>query len=230
MAAPLPEALYAPFCSPSRHAPCSVLMSMRERCGNSKKKGTLALAEVQVYGFRVVAPVKKPADCKAPATPLDLKGMSPTQSSDAGGNPKRAVDGNTNGQWGGGSCTHTNADDQAWWQIDLGKKYEIAKVVIFNRQDCCMDANNNLEIKVDDQLAATILTAQTPSNTFDLNCVRGQIVKIQEPTAQFLTLCEVQIFAEPFDAVAFIKNEKKKASPFREARRMCGYGPAVAER
>jgi hypothetical protein len=195
-----------------------------------QKKGTLALAEVQVYGFRVVAPVKKPADCKAPATPLDLKGMSPTQSSDIGGNPKRAVDGNTNGQWGGGSCTHTNADNQAWWQIDLGKEYEIAKVVIFNRADCCADRNNNLQIKVDGQLAATILTPQVPSNSGDLKCVRGQIVKIQEPTAQYLTLCEVQIFAEPFDDVAFIKNEKKKASSFREARRMCGYGPAVAER
>jgi hypothetical protein len=195
-----------------------------------QKKGTLALAEVQVYGFRVVAPVKKPADCKAPATPLDLKGMSPTQSSDIGGNPKRAVDGNTNGQWGGGSCTHTNADNQAWWQIDLGKEYEIAKVVIFNRADCCADRNNNLQIRVDDKLAATILTAQVPSNSVDLKCVRGQIVKIQEPTAMYLTLCEVQIFAEPFDAVAFIKNEKKKASSFREARRMCGYGPAVARR
>jgi hypothetical protein len=191
-----------------------------------QKKGTLALAEVQVYGFRVVVPVKKPADCKAPASPLDLKSMSPTQSSEGwGGVPKRAVDGNTNGQWGGGSCTHTQNENQPWWQIDLGREYEIVKVVIFNRQDCCMDANNNLQIMVDDKLAATILTAQNPSTTVNLNCVRGQIVKLHAPRAGFLMLCEVQVFAEPFDAVAFIKNEKKKVSSVRKESRMCRIGP-----
>src|SRR5437899_2031448 len=45
-----------------------------------------------------------------------------TESSSAyGGDAGRAVDGNTDGAFGGRSVTHTDADTNAWWQVDLGR-------------------------------------------------------------------------------------------------------------
>ena len=54
-----------------------------------------------------------------------------------GGDPSRAVDGNSDPEWGGGSCTHTSNQKQSWWAVDLGKKSVIRRVVIKNRKDCC---------------------------------------------------------------------------------------------
>ena len=54
-----------------------------------------------------------------------------------GGIAARGVDGNTNPQWGGSSCTHTNAEPNPWWAVDLQQSYDIDSVVIYNRQDCC---------------------------------------------------------------------------------------------
>ena len=53
---------------------------------------TLSLAEVQVFcGSENVAP----------------KGVATQSSTDHGGDARRAIDGNTNGDWGRGSITHT---------------------------------------------------------------------------------------------------------------------------
>lgn len=51
----------------------------------------------------------------------------------------RAVDGNSNPIWGGGSCTHTTNErsDSPWLVIDLHDYYEITHVKIKNRKDCC---------------------------------------------------------------------------------------------
>jgi hypothetical protein len=49
----------------------------------------------------------------------------------------RAVDGNTDSYWGGGSLSHTNNDPQAWWRVDLQGIYYIDFVRLFNRSDCC---------------------------------------------------------------------------------------------
>ena len=47
----------------------------------------------------------------------------------------RAVDGNTgNGEWGSGSCTHTHRVQNAKWFVNLGKYFEIEKVVVYNRK------------------------------------------------------------------------------------------------
>jgi hypothetical protein len=159
------------------------------------------------------SPLKKPEDCKSPAAPLDLKTRTATQSSEGwGGKPQLAIDGKTSGNFGDSTCTHTQNDDGAWWQGDLGEIHEICKLVIYNRADCCVERNNNLQVKLDDQLVGTILTAQLPSNTVETKCARGRVLKVQQPTAQYLTLCEVQVYGALFDEVSFLKAEKKKAS------------------
>ena len=61
------------------------------------------------------------------------------------GNASRAVDGNENSSWVGRSITHTGKDKNAWWQVDLGKGYQIDKIVITNRKDCCSDRLSNFK-------------------------------------------------------------------------------------
>ncbi len=83
----------------------------------------LSIAELEVYsGGRNVA-----------------KGKRATQSSlGAGGVPARAVDGNTNHDWGGRSITHTNEGEKKkpqWWEVDLGASVSVDKIVLYNRKD-----------------------------------------------------------------------------------------------
>jgi hypothetical protein len=64
-------------------------------------------------------------------------GKTPTQSSTGwGGDASRAVDNNTSGNWFDSSTTHTYNGDQHW-ELDLGEKYTIKQIRIFNRTDCC---------------------------------------------------------------------------------------------
>lgn len=86
--------------------------------GNSK---ILSLAEVQVFsGGKNIA-----LKCRASQTSVSH-----------GGDASRAVDGNTDGDYGRNSVTHTHehSRDPAW-EVDLGKKAgAIDKVVLWNRQ------------------------------------------------------------------------------------------------
>ncbi len=47
------------------------------------------------------------------------------------------MDGNTDGNHANGSVTHTNAESQPWWQVDLGSSTPIQVVELWNRTDCC---------------------------------------------------------------------------------------------
>src|SRR5580700_11345835 len=51
--------------------------------------------------------------------------------------PEVALDGITDGSFFDGSVTATNADTNAWWEVDLGAPLTIASVVVWNRTDCC---------------------------------------------------------------------------------------------
>jgi formylglycine-generating enzyme required for sulfatase activity len=84
--------------------------------GNSH---TLSLAEVQVFSDGENVSLKKPT-------------MQTNVGS--GGDAPRGVDGNTNGDWAGGSITHTveNIPNPAW-EVDLGAVFSIDKVSIWNR-------------------------------------------------------------------------------------------------
>ena len=81
--------------------------------------GTLSLAEVQVFSGGGNVALRKKAK----------------QSNTAhGGEASRAVDGNTSGDWGKKSVTHT-ADGMAnlAWEVDLGKDCAIEQISLWNR-------------------------------------------------------------------------------------------------
>ncbi len=75
-------------------------------------------------------------------------GRPATQSSTGYDSPaSRAVDGNTDGNWYNGSVTHTNFDNQAWWQVDLGSVQQIDNVGVWMMTICC-SSHVNFDVKV----------------------------------------------------------------------------------
>jgi lysophospholipase L1-like esterase/glucose/arabinose dehydrogenase/azurin len=85
------------------------------------KKGTLSLAEVQVFsGGKNIA----------------LKGRAKQSSTYDGGEASRAIDGNTEGAFSAGGMSHTRENDKnPWWEVDLGAEHPIDSVVIWNRTE-----------------------------------------------------------------------------------------------
>lgn len=70
------------------------------------------------------------------AVNLNLRGQPTAQSStEHGGEARLAIDGNTSGQYGSGSCTHTALETDPWWRVALGNAKEIERLVLFNRTD-----------------------------------------------------------------------------------------------
>ena len=50
---------------------------------------------------------------------------------------EKAVDGDANGNFERGSCTHTIDGRNPWWAVDLDKLTVVTHVKITNRLDCC---------------------------------------------------------------------------------------------
>ena len=121
-----------------------------------------------------------------------------------------AVDGNTNGNFFAGSVTHTNTDQNAWWQVDLGASATISSVAIWNRTDCCNSRLTDYWVFISDtpfQATDTPATLQNRANTYFSHQTsapspattittnaQGRYVRIQLSGTDNLSLAEVQIF------------------------------------
>ncbi|KAI2663084.1 Fucolectin-1 [Labeo rohita] len=137
---------------------------------------------------------------------LALKARAVQSSVYSNGNAENAVDGNRGTDYGKGSCTHTTAEFNPWWRVDLGNVYSISKVVITNRGDCCKERLKGAQIRIgynlenngnNNELAATVLTVLDGTKTFEFEPVNGRYVNIFLPgNDEILTLCEVEVFAE----------------------------------
>ncbi|KAM9310222.1 uncharacterized protein KZ484_026155 [Pholidichthys leucotaenia] len=117
-----------------------------------------------------------------------------------------AIDGNRNTNFHDASCTHTNQDTNPWWRVDLLESYIVTSITIFNREDCCSERINGLEIRIgntliDDgvgnQKVGTIsytLKEKFYTLTFDER-VEGRYVTLVLPGSnKWLTLCEVEVY------------------------------------
>jgi hypothetical protein len=105
------------------------------------------------------------------------QGKTAIQSStDFGGVPGRAVDGNTNGNYGAGSVTHTAFEAAPFWQVDLGSEQFIETIKIYSREDGdysdlnnaavqLLDASNNVVSSYSLGTAVSVNTKQFPSAT-----------------------------------------------------------------
>ncbi len=127
------------------------------------------------------------------------RGKSATQSSTGwDGDAARAVDGNTNGVYGGNSVTHTNSDAAAWWKVDLGSVVPVGRVVVFNRAELperlssfhvdLLDTNGN-------QIARRDFSGTAGQKTsFDFAGAKGRFVRVQLHGTNPLSLAEVEVY------------------------------------
>lgn len=149
---------------------------------------------------------------RAASRPVEnlARGKQARQSSTGyGGDARRAVDGNTNGDYGANSVSHTNNQPQEWWEVDLGAAYNIASIKIWNRTDCCAERLSNFYVmvsdrpfgssNVNDSLAQQGIWSShnsgTAGRTTEIKAnTRGRYVRIQLGGANWLQLAEVEVF------------------------------------
>ena len=89
------------------------------------RKTPLSLAEVQLFA--------KNSDGKLVNVATDGKATQSSTSHD--GDPQRAIDGSTSGDYSDGSVTHTGSKANSWWEVDLGREFLIENIKIWNRTD-----------------------------------------------------------------------------------------------
>lgn len=90
-------------------------------------------------------------ECPANTTNFALGGTASMSSTYPGGLASYAIDGNTNGNWSGGSVAHTmTTTDTEWLTIDLGSSELIDGIRIWNRTDCCSNRLSDAYIMVSD--------------------------------------------------------------------------------
>jgi len=121
-----------------------------------------------------------------------------------------AIDGNTNGDYGGGSVTHT--DDTIGgikeWQVDLGSVKPVDQIVVWNRTACCPLRLSNFRLGVYDASNAEVWAQnfyETPGTAVCVNetvnptaGTAGQYVRITQlglnnDGNNVLSLAEVQV-------------------------------------
>ncbi len=164
----------------------------------------LSLAEVQVFGSSSAGPDL--AESKTAAQSSTLPGYP---SAGAGA----AVDGSTDGNFFDGSVTATNLDPNAWWQVDLGSSALVGTIVLWNRTDCCASRLSDYWVFVSDTPFAPTdnpATLQTRAGTWSIHetptvagsfsistgGAQGRYVRVQLAETNYLSLAEVQVFAQ----------------------------------
>ncbi|HEY1172811.1 MAG TPA: PVC-type heme-binding CxxCH protein [Verrucomicrobiae bacterium] len=93
------------------------------------RKGTLTLAEVQVFSG---------------GNNIALKGKAKQSTTSHGGDAKRAIDGKIDTNYGSGTLTHTQENsDNPWWELDLGSDQTIENVAVWNRVEGGLETRLN---------------------------------------------------------------------------------------
>lgn len=160
---------------------------------------------------QMVLPTEVPTSIPAPLTVDNLAIGKPAdqssvyESADAG----RAVDNNTDGVYSNGSVTHSQEENQPWWQVDLGNNHKIDNIKLWTRSDCCEWRLSNFYVFVSDvPFASTDLTTTLNqagvSNYYvqgnagrptELSIGRtGRYIRVQLTGRDALSLAEVQVY------------------------------------
>ncbi|XP_062574338.1 uncharacterized protein LOC134275769, partial [Saccostrea cucullata] len=98
---------------------------------------------------------------------------------------------------------HTKIDATPWYRIDLGARYDVDEVRIFNRRRCCGNRFRDALIQVGDSLGSlkTCGTFKGPGKTgqmIKIKCpggMRGRWVQITQRYRSAMNLADVQVFA-----------------------------------
>ena len=124
----------------------------------------LSLAEVQVFSG---------------TENISSKGEASQISTDYGGEAKRAIDGNTNGNYfEANSVTHTAAGKDPWWELDFKSEQMIDRLAIWNRTDSAGERLSNFRVLIlNDQHEIVwryeVAAAPNPSTEFRVDSPRA---------------------------------------------------------
>lgn len=151
--------------------------------------------------------------------PLGLALQSSTRA--AGGAAERAIDGNTDGNFGNNSVTHTNNEPDTFWEVDLGQMFHIDTVRLHNRTGCCQNRLSNFDITVLDdsrnEVTRIVENAGIGNNKLYVTApsTEGQFLRIQfvgpntstndglnNDNNGVMSLAEVQIFGGELENLA----------------------------
>ncbi|XP_034089821.1 fucolectin-5-like [Gymnodraco acuticeps] len=115
-----------------------------------------------------------------------------------------AIDGNRDNHFHSGSCSHTDAESNPWWRVDLLEPYVVTSVIISNRLDCCSERLDGAQIHIGNSLdnngtsnpvVGTISTIEALYTLTFTDRVEGRYVTVHIPgDGKFLTLCEVEVY------------------------------------
>ncbi|XP_059827273.1 pentraxin fusion protein-like [Hypanus sabinus] len=117
----------------------------------------------------------------------------------------RAIDGETGNK---DSCAMTKVERDPWWSLDLQQKHQVWSVRITNTEGDPKEGIEGAEIHISDSFlnfgnenlrCATIQSIRLGGvETFDCGGKQGRYINIVRPgDKQHLTLCEVEVFAQP---------------------------------
>lgn len=124
--------------------------------GTSEEAGTLALAEVEIYGI----PPAPEVNLARTGTPAPTATQSSTLSSYTA---NLAIDGST------GNFTHTaTTDNNAWWRLNLNRRAVIRSITLYNRTSCCQSRLRDITVQILDADGSTVLYTSlllNPENT-----------------------------------------------------------------
>jgi len=126
-------------------------------------------------------------------------GKRVSQSSTAyDGFASKAVDGNTNGNFGNQSVTHTDFQSKPWWQVDLDSEETIRQINIYNRTDNASDRLSNFHVILLDSFGNEIDRKRISSLTdtfaqIAIDYKKARYVRIELEGNNALSLAEVQV-------------------------------------
>lgn len=117
-------------------------------------------------------------------------GKASQSTTDYGGEASRAIDGNTNGEYyAGNSVTHTAAQENPWWEVDLAHAVSIERMVIWNRTDGGTGARmTNLKVAILDADRKPLwdqLLAEPPNPSKELSPSQERSLKFGGAYADF---------------------------------------------
>ncbi len=87
-----------------------------------------------------------------------IGGATSGTAQDFGATLGNANDGNTNGNFGGGSVTHSDGSTNSFWSVDLGANRPVEGIALWNRTDCCGDRLSNYNVQVRDASNAVVFS------------------------------------------------------------------------
>lgn len=139
------------------------------------KKKMVSLAEVQAF---------------SDGENVALKGKASQSSTDYEGEAKRAVDGNTDGDYfKSSSVTHTAVSDNPWWELDLGAEEELSEIVVWNRNDggtaSRLDGAKVSLLDATRKPTYTRVLAKAPAVSEKLALSNSKVLRLMNPSADF---------------------------------------------